>query len=204
MIGTIIEGIYRITQGIYDVTGVVKYSSDGTVYTIPDSLMLICWCLLLEVHWFWTNLYTKIDFWYGKILGRTHRSVKESQIGTYEGIEVLLLECHTNGTSDGMVDCLLLGAWRGSLYWIKGSYNKYTELGFNYGKEPERGLGYAEITPVIMSYGIELVSCLCYNYMVEDWDLMGSSLRDSLRSIDISDLGWNDWNSIDSCDRIMI
>ena len=42
MIGKIIEGISRITQGTYNVTGVRKCCTYGTEDENPDSLMLIC------------------------------------------------------------------------------------------------------------------------------------------------------------------
>ena len=60
--------------------------------------------------------------------------MEESQKGAYEEIEAVWLYCSNDGTSYGMVNCLLLGALRGSFYWSKVGYNKNTELGFNYGK----------------------------------------------------------------------
>ena len=50
MIGIITESIYGIIQVTYDVTGDGKWSTYGTEDENPDSLMIICWYLLLEVH----------------------------------------------------------------------------------------------------------------------------------------------------------
>ena len=77
--------------------------------------MLISWCVSVEVNLFRTNLDTVIDFWFGRILGRTHTSDEYYQSGAYEGIEVKLLEYFTEGTAYDMYDCLLLVAFNGSL-----------------------------------------------------------------------------------------
>ena len=88
MVVTIIEGMEGIRKCRYIWTGVgrIEWYTIGTADDNPHSSMWIFWCVSVELHLFWTNLYTKIDFWYGKILSRTHRSVEESQIGAYEAI----------------------------------------------------------------------------------------------------------------------
>ena len=80
MFGKIIEGLDEVTQGKIYGTYVrwIECSADWDVDDKPDGLMLICWCGSLDIHLFWTNLDTEIDFWYGKILGRIHKSVNIS------------------------------------------------------------------------------------------------------------------------------
>ena len=77
MVGTIIECLDGIKRVTYYGTGVgrIECSTEGTTDDNPDSLMLICWCVSVEVHLFRTNVDTIIVFLYGRILGRTHITV---------------------------------------------------------------------------------------------------------------------------------
>ena len=62
VIGTIIVGLDGITQGVYDGTrvGKIEWSTDGTENDNHDSVMLIWWCVSVDVHFFRTNWDTEI------------------------------------------------------------------------------------------------------------------------------------------------
>ena len=104
-----------------------------------------------------------------------------------------------------MVDCLLLGAWRGSFFWTEVGYDKDTELNLSYSsREPRQGLESLERNPVVMNVVTELIMFWCSNDATPDWDLGGSSLIYSLRSIDRHELWWYHRNAIASCNRIVL
>ena len=64
LVGTIIEFLDGITKVTYNGTAIGKigFSTDETSDYNPDSLILICWYVSVEVHLFRTNLDTKIYF----------------------------------------------------------------------------------------------------------------------------------------------
>ena len=90
MIVTILESMYGIPQGAYDITEVllIELSIDTTEYYNHDILMLISWCVSVDRHITGNNLDAELDFCDTYVLGRIHGSVEKLIIGSYEEIEV--------------------------------------------------------------------------------------------------------------------